>query len=1015
MNVIVSKKAPLSSASAYSKSTNKHSKRSRKHQRYNERRTSTSSNSSFHNPNNDNKHSVKKKSRHRKSMGTCTSKKKPKENQENVDTEDVWKKRTDEPVSETTETGLYNFRREDPLITELKSVLPSRNISENVNVPSNTKGIKMADDSSSGSHGFVTPLSTPPVRRVQHPVFKVTTPPPSRRTVEPDTNKISSPVLRRVKKQSEVAPPSPPPRYKELFQTESPRSDPPEKKTNEEAPELPPRRNRLGSNKLSSPSLSRRAENKKEYLNTSFSKPQEDQTNTFELKSNEKQVICENCNSPVLLRKDDRAPTPPPRNTQAKASPESAQLGSPSVRRAYPVFKIDTPPSTRRIIEMSKETTDTKCNELPKEISTDTSTSIQQLKSAQIQHLPSKENDLCRPIYSTISKPKAAEIAPSESLVRRKNNETDDALVVCDDSKYLVRKEKTLSMEIEEENLRNYMREHAGKSSATMNVLPGPVLVKQVKMPSPVRAVLTDVPPPSPNSLDILEEEEDIENDLDEDKQDRKSKEMDQFNDSVCQRLSQLLETKEVIMHDKDFEETDNSAILKDNLVDFANDTPQVDKEDTEIPIETVPPPPEYFDDFSLDLMNNSNQGMNASEDVSEKKEDVECLSKDQSVPLLNTNSIKQNITPQNKFNYKDYCQNKKQTSKGIQEKINLISESAASSSREDPDGISDKVVIEESIVPISIKRRSYEPYAEERQSELLCDVIQSYAKSEESDIEKIMDEPVVSKSSVNLEEKKKKSTSLDRKPSKLDQSLKKLFEVPVKEDTYDKLLPLESFLDDVIDQPLQSEGTLPFDPYDLDERLRNRRVLGGRHSVTRTESDIDISEPGDDWRDDISSDSNQADDEDEVESGEVVFSKSFPDTRRYSEKRQGRDIKYDASVQHGTFQDENVDNDFSDEEYDDVEDYEIDDAAEDEDLWMNEKDLEKRDLEPVVFGADYYPMEHPRDAGDVAYSSARRQMHEIHSHLLNLRDQMEYLADESENSNLKPSRCSGISSGEKH
>ncbi|XP_062617369.1 uncharacterized protein LOC134279045 [Saccostrea cucullata] len=1009
MNVIVPKKASLSSASAYSKPTNKHSKRSRKHQRYHERRTSTSSNSSLYNPNNDRKHSVKKRSRHRKNMGTCTSKKKPKENQEKVETEEVWKKRTDEPVSETAETGLYNFRREDPLITELKSVLPSRNIAENANFPSTTKGIKMADDSSSGSHGFVTPLSTPPVRRVQHPVFKVTTPPPSRRAVEPDTNKISSPVLRRVRKQSDVAPPSPPPRYKELFQTESLRSDPPEVKTNEEAPELPPRRNRLGSNKLSSPSLSRKAENKKEYLNTPFSKPQEDQSNTFELKSNGKQVICENCSSPVLIRKDDRAPTPPPRKTQTKPSPESAQHGSPSVRRAYPVFKIDTPPSTRRIIETNKEITDIKSNEIPNETSNETPSSSQQATSSQT----SRENDLCRPIYSTISKPKAANITPPEPLLRRKNNETDDALVVRDDSKYLVRKEKTLSMEIEEENLRNYMREHAGKSSATMNVLPGPVLVKQVKMPSPVRAVLTDVPPPSPNSLDILEEEEDLENDLDEDKQDRKSKEMDQFTDSVCQRLSQLLETKEIIKHDK--ENPGNGVILKDNLDDVPNDTIHVNKENTEIPIETVPPPPEYFDDFSLDLMNNSNQGIHGSEDISDKKEAVECLSKDESVPLLNTNTVRQNITPQNKFNYKDYCQNKKQTSKGIQEKINLISESAASSSREDPDGVSDKVVIEESIVPISIKRRSYEPYAQERQSELLCDVIQSYAKPEESDIEKIMEEPVVSKSSVNLQEKKKKSSSLDRKPSKLDQSLKKLFEVPVKEDTYDKLLPLESFLDDVTDQPLKSEGTLPFDPYDLDERLRNRRVLGGRHSVTRTESDIDISEPGD-WRDDISSDSNQADDEDEIESGEVVFSKSFPDTRRYSVKRQGRDIKYDASVQHGTFQDEIDDNDddVSDEEYDDVEDYEIDDAEEDEDLWIDENTPEKRDLEPLTFGADYYPIEHPRDAGDVAYSSARRQMHEIHSHLLNLRDQMEYLADESENSNLKPSRCSGISSGEK-
>lgn len=931
-------------------------------------------------------------------MGTCTSKKKPKENPEQPETEDVWKKRPEEPVSHPIETGLYNFRREDPLITELKAVLPCRN--ENVNTPSYAKGIKMADDSSSGSHGFVTPLSTPPVRRVQHPVFKVATPPPSRRAVEPETNKISSPVLRRVKKQSEVLPPSPPPRYKELFLTESQRSESSEVKHNEEAPELPPRRNRLGSNKLSSPSLSRRSENKKEYLNTPLTKPPEESTHAVEFKNKETQIRCENCNSPVLLRKDDRAPTPPPRKNQANTNNPSAQHGSPSVRRAYPVFKIETPPPTRRNIETNKENTELKDNDKQNSSEKSDLTNICQNEFPKPQSSPPKDPDSSRPIYSTITKPKT----PPEPVARRKQRDTDDSLVVRDDSRYLIRKEKTLSMEIEEENLRNYLKEHAGKSSATMNVLPGPVLVKQLMMPSPFRAVLTDVPPPSPNSLEILEEEEDAENGMEDDTQDRKSKEMDEFNDSVCQRLSQLLETKEITKNRSEVDDSENESISIENMngshINMSNDN-----EGSGIVLnEAVPPPPEYFDEFSIDLMKSSNHEINAAK--TDENTLAEIVSKEESVPLSNTNIIS---PPRNKFNYREYCQNKKQTSKGIQEKINLISELNASSNREDPDGISDKVVLEESIVPISIKRRSYEPYSEDKQSELLCDVIQSYAKSEESDIEKIMEEPVVSKGAVQMEQKKKKSSSLDRKPSKLDQSLKKLFEVPVEEDTIDKLLPLESFLDDVMDQPLRTEGTLPYDPFDLEERLKSRRALAGRQSVTRTESDIDISEPGDDWRDDMSSDSNQADDEDEIESGEVVFSKSYPDTRRYSQKRQGRGIVYDASVQQGTFQD---DDDFSDNDYDDVEDYEVDEEVDDsdEELWIDEKDLEKREAEPVSFGADYYPMDHPRDAGDVAYNSARRQMHEIHSHLLNLRDQMEYLADESENSNLKPSRCSGVS-----
>lgn len=1008
MNVAVLAKAPLSPASALTKPpSNKHSKRNRKHQRYHERRTSTSSNSSFHNQNGDKTRPVKKRSRQKKTMGTCTSKKKPKENQEQPETEDVWKKRPEEPVSAPIETGLYNFRREDPLITELKAVLPCRNVNETVNNPSYAKGIKMADDSSSGSHGFVTPLSTPPVRRVQHPVFKVATPPPSRRGVEPETNKISSPVLRRVKKQSEVLPPSPPPRYKELFQSESQRSESSDVKHNEEAPELPPRRNRLGSNKLSSPSLSRRSESKKEYLNTPLNKPAEESTHAVEFKNNETQIRCENCNSPVLLRKDDRAPTPPPRKNQANTNKSPAQHGSPSVRRAYPVFKIDTPPPTRRIFETNKENTDMQYDEKQNSFEKTDSNNKFQFESPKPNSSPPKDTEFLRPIYSTISKPKTLEAPPPEPVARRKQRDTDDSLVVRDDSRYLVRKEKTLSMEIEEENLRNYLKEHAGKSSATMNVLPGPVLVKQLMMPSPVRAVLTDVPPPSPSSLEILEEEEDVENGMEDGTQDRKSKEMDEFNDSVCQRLSQLLETKEMIKKGSDEDDSDSDRVSIEK-VNGAHTDMSKDHEGSGIVInEAVPPPPEYFDEYSLDLMNSSNQEMNEMTKTTDN-ESAELESKEESIPL--SNATIHTSSPRNKFNYREYCQNKKQTSKGIQEKINLISESNAASSREDPDGISDKVVLEESIVPISIKRRSYEPYSEDRQSDLLCDVIQSYAKSEDSDIEKIMDEPVVSKGTVQVEQKKKKSSSLDRKPSKLDQSLKKLFEVPVKEDTIDTLLPLESFLDDVMDQPLQSEGTLPYDPFDLEERLKSRRALAGRQSVTRTESDIDISEPGDDWRDDMSSDSNQADDEDEIESGEVVFSKSYPDTRRYSQKRQGRGIAYEASVQQGTFQDD--DDDFSDNDYDDVEDYEVDEEADDsdEELWIDEKDLEKREAVPVSFGADYYPMDHPRDAGDVAYNSARRQMHEIHSHLLNLRDQMEYLADESENSNLKPSRCSGVS-----
>lgn len=47
-----------------------------------------------------------------------------------------------------------------------------------------------------------------------------------------------------------------------------------------------------------------------------------------------------------------------------------------------------------------------------------------------------------------------------------------------------------------------------------------------------------------------------------------------------------------------------------------------------------------------------------------------------------------------------------------------------------------------------------------------------------------------------------------------------------------------------------------------------------------------------------MSLDSNQVDDEDEIESGEVVFSKLYFDIWRYLQKWQGWGIVYDVLVQ---------------------------------------------------------------------------------------------------------------------
>lgn len=78
--------------------------------------------------------------------------------------EDIWKKWLEELVLFLIEIGLYNFRREDLLIIELKVVFLCRN--ENVNILFYVKGIKMVDDFFFGSYGFVMLLLILLVRRV---------------------------------------------------------------------------------------------------------------------------------------------------------------------------------------------------------------------------------------------------------------------------------------------------------------------------------------------------------------------------------------------------------------------------------------------------------------------------------------------------------------------------------------------------------------------------------------------------------------------------------------------------------------------------------------------------------------------------------------------------------------------------------------------------------------------------------------------------------------------------------
>ena len=972
-------------------------------------------------------------------------------------------------------------------------------------------GFKMADESSSSGQSN-TPTATPTTRRA-HPVFKVATPPPPRRALpwEPGYRPaLSSPQAEN------VSPPSPPPRKqtfvpKQLLLTKE-----------AEAPELPPRKNRECS-KISSPSLSRRTNpcvitklpspvimrqqdetpksspsisrkldkpvqsppvsnsdvsphgepailvttspvlmrktGRIEYINTaspltrrkiSESKPQANLGTDIPPPVSKP--------SPILVRKIqaelkdspkptkrayDRAPTPPPRLTRSDSKPETKQdeldqkqVGSPNMRRAYPVFNVVTPPpSSKGLIN----TTDNNRNEGNFDRDFAKQTSIERKKRADTAAVKFRE---CDPMMSDIN---------TDRVVKREV--------------------KTLSMEIEEENLRNLMKEMSAKapvtSVVTMNVLPGPVLVKNSIIPPPERAVISEAPPPSPSSMDILEEEED---DVEEEDINRRlSKEVEEFGGNVCQRLSMLLESKDVICEQNPLlgSETSNiCAIEKDKLENKQQHKYSVleeDKDGLSFPDsgrKLTTPGGENIA-TPLDVTNNNFATVDP---LSEIAMDIHYDDQESNV----SSDMNRKLVA---FDYRNYA-HEMQPRKRSFPQFEVPKEFRDSYV---PDNDSaDYPVKEERIVPKEIKRKSLiENLQPLRGSDILCEIITAYAEPDEEEKEEV-NEPLVSKETVKLS---KEIPDQDKQPSRLDQSLQKIFKMPKMDETYNELLPLENFLEDVLDASPDADNYYP--TFDSREVLFMKRYphLSGRQSMTRTESDIDISEP----RDDMSTGSMLADDEDDFDfgSGEIVFSKAYPDTRQEGEviksvPRRGRgqpESDYDDNFWEEDDYEEEIEG-YSDEKSEELsseeDEYEVErygntrrkhfddrDRIKDDDeissddvvsddaypsnariavdrrmhdvgdfdskIRSHSQEPEEEQLVPDLEAAYMLPEPEIRpscdpklnsssrdvinfdflsctshskpDAGDIAYDSARRQMHEIHEHLQNLRDQMEHLA----------------------
>lgn len=188
-------------------------------------------------------------------------------------------------------------------------------------------------------------------------------------------------------------------------------------------------------------------------------------------------------------------------------------------------------------------------------------------------------------------------------------------------------------------------------------------------------------------------------------------------------------------------------------------------------------------------------------------------------------------------------------------------------------------------------------------------------------------------------------------------------FRIPEIEETFGELMGVKTFLEDMEDKTLTADKPLPVfvgpedvKPKEFWSASHYRRSRTSPAKTDRTESDLDISEQ----RDDASTDSMYADDEDE--GAELLFQRS------YSEE-QGGEVLLSCTI-YNSSHDKDGD---SDEFWADAETGEAAAAAE----------------------AKYKEFEASADAAGSAFQNARHQMQDIHQHLQDLRRQMEFLQDD--------------------
>ena len=186
-------------------------------------------------------------------------------------------------------------------------------------------------------------------------------------------------------------------------------------------------------------------------------------------------------------------------------------------------------------------------------------------------------------------------------------------------------------------------------------------------------------------------------------------------------------------------------------------------------------------------------------------------------------------------------------------------------------------------------------------------------------------------------------------------------FRIPEIEETFGELMGVKTFLDDLEDKTPTSEpipvflGSAEPKSKEFWSASHYRRSRTSPAKTDRTESDLDISEQ----RDDASTDSMYADDEDE--GAEVLFQRS------YSEEH-GGEVVLSCTIYNSAH-----DNDGDSDVY-----------------WADPEVAEVKTAEET-----YKTIETAADAAGSAFQNARIQMHDIHQHLQDLRRQMELLQED--------------------